>query len=75
MTTTLAEWDEKIAPHLHGISAGANMCARHVGQLVYQPTFETLAFEDLQKLERLLSMALDKVQRARRDFREKPPGD
>jgi hypothetical protein len=75
MTTTLADWDEKVRPHLHGIESGAEMCTRHVGQLVYRPTFETLAFEDIQKLERLLSTALDKVRAAKRAYRELPPGD
>lgn len=73
--TTLAEWDADIAPHLHGIQAGAEMCTRHVGQLVYRPTFETLAFEDLQKLEILLSRALGKVTDARRAYQQKPTGD
>lgn len=73
--TTLAEWDEHVAPHLHGIQAGAEMCTRHVGQLVYKPTFETLAFEDLQKLEILLSRALGKVTDARRCYQQKPTGD
>ena len=73
--TTLAEWDQTIGPHLHGIEAGAEMCSRHVRQLVYRPAFETLAFEDLQKLERLLAAALDKVRAAQRAYREKPPGD
>lgn len=73
--TTLAEWDEHVAPHLHGIQAGAEMCTRHVGQLVYKPTFETLAFEDLQKLEILLSRALGKVTDARRRYQQKPTGD
>jgi hypothetical protein len=73
--TTLAEWDEHVAPHLHGIQAGAEMCTRHVGQLVYQPVFQTLAYEDLEKLERLLARALDKVMSAKRDFKGLPSGD
>lgn len=71
----LTEWEEKVKPHLHGIQNGAEMCARHVGQLVYKPVFDTLAFEDIEKLERLLSMALDKVRAAKRAYREKPSGD
>lgn len=73
--TTLAEWEVNIAPHLHGIQAGAEMCSRHVGQLIYKPVFETLAFEDLEKLEILLSRALGKVTDARRAYQQKPSGD
>lgn len=69
---TLAEWDEKIAPHLRGIQAGAFMCSRHVGQLVYRPIFETLAADELAKLEALLDVALDKVRSAQRAYHEKP---
>lgn len=75
MTMTLAEWDEKVRPHLHGIEAGAEMCSRHIGQLVYRPAFETLAFEELEKLERLLGAALKKVSRAKRAYQELSPGD
>lgn len=75
MSTTLEDWERDTKPHLHGIEAGAEMCRRHVGQLIYRPVFETLAYEDLEKLERLLAAALEKVRRAKRDYREKPPGD
>lgn len=72
---TLAEWDETIAPHLHAIEAGALMCSRHVGQLVYRPVFDTLAADELAKVEALLIVALDKVQTAIRSYQEKPVCD
>lgn len=72
---TLAEWEVNVAPHLHGIQAGAEICERHARRLVYQPSFETLAYDDLEKLERLLSVALEKVRTAKRTFRELPRSD
>lgn len=69
---TLEQWDAEIAPHLHGIEAGAQMAARHVGQLVYQPKFETLAAEELVKLQTVLDLASAKVRAARRAFAELP---
>lgn len=75
MTMTLPEWDETIAPHLHAIEAGALMCSRHVGQLVYRPVFDTLAADELAKLEALLDIAIEKVRAARRTYQEKPVCD
>ena len=72
MKLTLAEWDEKIAPHLHAIEAGALMCSRHVGQLVYRPVFDTLAEDELAKVEALLDVALDRVRAARSKYDRKP---
>ena len=72
MTHTLADWDEKVKPHLHGIIAGASMVSSHVSQLVYQPIFETFAAGDLETIERTLSWALEKVRTAKRDFHAKP---
>ena len=69
---TLEQWDSEIAPHLHGIEAGAQMVSRHVGQLVYQPIFDALAADEMAKLEALLTIALDKVRTAQRDFERKP---
>lgn len=70
---SLAEWDEKIAPHLHAIENGAEMAARHVGHLVRQPAFATLAYDEMEKLERMLMLTLDRVRAAKRAFRELPP--
>ena len=72
---TLAEYDEQVGQHLHAIVAGAEMVKSHVGQLVYRPSFETLAYEQIETLERLLSNALAKVTTAKRTYREKPVAD
>lgn len=69
---TLEQWDAEIAPHLHAIEAGAQMVSRHVGQLVYRPVFDTLAADEMAKLEALLAIALDKVRTAQRNFNGKP---
>jgi hypothetical protein len=75
MTRTIHEYDVQVGQHLHEIVAGVEMVKSHVGQLVYRPNFETLAFEEIEDLERLLSNALEKVRGAKRAFREKPVGD
>ena len=72
---TLDEWDARIRPHLHGIEAGAEMCSRHVKQLLYQPTFETIAFDDLEKLHQILSLAVKKVNAAKAAYRALPSDD
>lgn len=73
--TTLLEYDEQVGQHLHAIVAGAEMVKSHVGQMVYQPSFETVALEEIENLERALDRALEKVRDAKRTFREKPVGD
>jgi len=75
MKITLAEWDAWIRPHLHGIAAGAEICARHVKHLTQTPAFETLAFAALEETERDLLAALEKVRAVKRAYRELPAGD
>lgn len=75
MTTTLAEWDEQVGQHLHSIIAGAAMVKSHVSQLVYRPSFDTMAFEEIENVERCLDRALDKIRYAKRAYQEKPIGD
>jgi hypothetical protein len=75
MTRTLADYDDQVGQHLHAIVHGAEMVKSHVGQLVYRPHFETLAFEEIEDLERLLGAALRMVSNAKRAYREKPVGD
>jgi hypothetical protein len=72
---SLAEWDQYVAPHLHGIEAGAQMCARHVVQMVYRPGFETIAEFELKKAESILTAALARVREARRMYDDKPVAD
>jgi len=73
MALSLSEWDEKVGRHLHYIEAGAEMCARHVSQLIWRPQFETYTLDDLGHVERCLTMALAKVQKAQADYAEKQP--
>lgn len=73
MTLPLAEWDEKIGPHLQGIESGADICLRHVHQLVFRPDFDTIAFDDLVRTEKTLAAALAKIQNAIRLYSEAPP--
>lgn len=75
MTRTIHEYDVQVGQHLHQIVAGADMVKSHVGQLVYRPNFETLAFEEIEDLERLLSAALHRVRDAKRAYQEKPIDD
>ena len=74
MTLSLSEWDEKIGRHLHYIEAGAEMCARHVSQLIWRPQFETYTVDDLKHVEGCLTLALDKVRKAHADYVAKEPG-
>ena len=68
----LAEWNEKISPHLNFIEAGAQMAARHARQLVMRPDFESLAEDELRKTREVLQAALSKVIIAQADYRETP---
>jgi hypothetical protein len=73
MTLSLAEWDERIGKHLHGIEAGADMCLRHAHQMAFRPDFETLALGDLERAEKTLEAALRKIRSAAMLYRETPP--
>jgi hypothetical protein len=72
MSMPLAEWDYKIARHLHGIESGAELCARHAGQLVFQPDFTTLALDELDRAEIVLKHALTQIRKAKQAYQEKP---
>lgn len=69
---TLTEYDQQVGQHLHAIVAGAEMVKSHVGQLVYKPAFETLAFEEIENIERALARALDKVRAAKQAYQNAP---
>lgn len=71
MSMPLNEWDAKVGYHLHGIEAGAEMCQRHISQMVYAPDFETIAHDDLKTLESFLTTALAKVRKALSDYDQK----
>jgi hypothetical protein len=72
MKPTLEQWDATIRPHLLGIRDGVDICMRHTSHLVYRPDFETLAEEDLAKLEKFFTLALRKIQKARALYEDKP---
>jgi hypothetical protein len=47
------------------------MVVSHVNQLVFRPDFETLAFDDIERAEKMLQRALARLQRARAEFGSK----
>jgi hypothetical protein len=69
---TPTEWHVGVSQHLREIRAGAEMCARHVRQMVGRPLFDTLAEDDLKLLEITLVKALAAVREARAAFERKP---
>jgi hypothetical protein len=75
MKLDLAEWDQRIARHLHMIEAGAELCARHVDQMIFRPSFETIAETELVTLENILTTALRRVKQARESYDAKPVTD
>jgi hypothetical protein len=72
MTRTLHEYDVQVGQHLHEIIEGAAKIKSHVLQMVYQPHFDTLAFEEIENIERLLCNALEKVRYAKAAYRGLP---
>jgi hypothetical protein len=72
MSLPLAEYDEKIGRHLKYIREGADMIVRHVDQMVFRPDFESLAEAEIEKAETWLVTALERVRRAKAEFRKKP---
>ena len=71
---TLADWDEKVAPHLHFIEAGAAMAERHARALMQRPDFETMAEDELSKVRSALTGALAKVITAQENYRKAQGG-
>jgi len=71
MSLPLDQWDAKVKPHLHGIAAGADMCARHAEQMFLRPNFESLAAGDLEHIEQILIAALEKIHLAQAIYRGK----
>jgi hypothetical protein len=69
---TLAEYDEQVGQHLHAIVAGAEMVKSHISQLVYRPSFETLAFEQIETVEYQLGRALETIRQAKASYQGKP---
>lgn len=70
MTLSLERWDYLVGQHLQGISAGAEMCERHAHQMAFRPDFETLALDDLERAEKTIAAALEKIRNGIRIYRE-----
>jgi hypothetical protein len=71
-TLSLEQWDVEVGQYLQNIRVGAALCERGVKNMVFRPTFETLAEGDLEALGDLLEAALDTVHRAQARLRDKP---
>jgi hypothetical protein len=72
MTMDFDEWHEKVAKHLDLVAAGADMALKHVEALPIRPGFFTLAEDDLDRCERVLSEALQTVRLAKAVYGNKP---
>lgn len=68
---SLSEYHEKVGKHLDFIEAGAAMAARHARALERRPAYETLAQDELQKVEASLRAALANVEAARSTYLSK----
>lgn len=68
---TLAEWDQRVSPHLQFIEAGCEMAARHVGFLPIKPDFETKAEAGLERTRKVLEGALAKIKAAQKAYHKK----
>jgi hypothetical protein len=69
---SLAEYDEKVKPHLKYIEAGAEMAARHARSLKIRPDFATKAAAQLQETREVLEHALAEIDAAQATYNSKP---
>lgn len=69
---TLADWDQKVKPHLDFIMAGAEMAARHARALPCKADFKTLAEDELAQTRFVLEAALLDVIAAQTTYHSKP---
>jgi hypothetical protein len=69
---TLEEWDHKVGHHLRMIEGACRDIEAHVQAMEFQPTFSTIAFEEMTKAEEFLRTAQDRVREARTRFEGKP---
>ena len=72
MTMSLEEYDRRVGFHLKMIQSLAKQIDTHVGYMVAQPGFDTMAEDDLEKIDGALAHALGIVRFALSRFREKP---
>lgn len=68
MALTLEEFDQRVARHLHMIEAGVELCERHVDQLIFRPSFETICENDLARLEEIMAEAMRRIHDAQRKY-------
>jgi hypothetical protein len=57
----LADWDQKVRPHLQFIEAGAEMAARHARALPCRPEWQTKAQHELETTRKVLESALASI--------------
>jgi hypothetical protein len=67
----LSQWDAGMGRNHQFIEAGAEMCARHVRQLIGKPDFESLAFDEMSKTKAILESALVKFNQAMAEYQAK----
>jgi hypothetical protein len=68
----LAEWDQRVAPHLQFIISGAQMAARHARMLPVRPGFQSYAEDELASCRRVLADALEEIVKAQAEYQRKP---
>lgn len=72
MPMEIDEWRESVGSHLDKVWAGANMALTHVEALPIRPVFATLAEDELDRCEKVLSEALQTVRLAKAIYGNKP---
>ena len=72
MPQTLEQWDQTIGHHLRMIRHHAASIETHVAYMQRQPEFETMAEDELRKVDAALAIAIGRVQHALHEFRSKP---
>jgi hypothetical protein len=68
----LADWDQKVAPHLQFIASGAQMAARHARALPVRPGFQSYAEDELAQCRKVLADALEEIVKAQVAYQSKP---
>jgi hypothetical protein len=68
---SLSDWDQKVAPHLQFITAGAQMAARHARALQVRPGFQSYAEDELGQCRKVLADALEEIVKAQAAYQSK----
>jgi hypothetical protein len=61
----LAQWHMQVGRHLQMIEAGAEICERHVVQLLGIPEWPTRAADDLERVEKVFADGLERIRQVR----------